>query len=54
MAPTPWPFVLSPAITIAIAVAVLAQTLRTAAARPADLLRYDRAVLARVIQRPSI
>ncbi|HET8696924.1 MAG TPA: FtsX-like permease family protein, partial [Gammaproteobacteria bacterium] len=39
---TPWPFALSLAITVAVAsIAVTAQTLRSAATRPADVLRHD-------------
>jgi putative ABC transport system permease protein len=39
---TPWPFTLSLAITIGVAcIAVAAQTLRSAATRPADVLRHD-------------
>ena len=39
---TLWPFALSLAITVTIAgVAVLLQTLRAAATRPADVLRHD-------------
>lgn len=39
---TPWPFALSLAITVVIAImAVFVQTLRAASTRPADVLRYD-------------
>jgi putative ABC transport system permease protein len=39
---TPWPFALSLAITVVVAiVAVLVQTLRAASTRPADVLRYN-------------